>query len=49
MAYKDIHQVMGAQQQLVETVGLFYPRIVKMDGGTPKQWKNKRGERLPGE
>jgi tRNA-splicing ligase RtcB len=48
-AYKDIHQVMGAQQHLVDTVGLFYPRIVKMDGGTPKQWRNKKGEPLLGE
>jgi tRNA-splicing ligase RtcB (3'-phosphate/5'-hydroxy nucleic acid ligase) len=31
-AYKDIHEVMNAQKQLVETVGLFYPKIVKMDG-----------------
>ncbi|MCE3282813.1 MAG: RtcB family protein [Chitinophagaceae bacterium] len=48
-AYKDIHQVMGAQQHLVDTVGLFYPRIVKMDGGTPKLWRNKKGEPLLGE
>ncbi|MDB5282294.1 MAG: 2,3-cyclic phosphate--5-hydroxyl ligase [Bacteroidota bacterium] len=31
-AYKDIHSVMSAQQDLVEVVGSFYPRIVKMDG-----------------
>jgi tRNA-splicing ligase RtcB len=31
-AYKDIHVVMNAQKQLVDTVGLFYPRIVRMDG-----------------
>jgi tRNA-splicing ligase RtcB len=31
-AYKDIHTVMNAQKNLVDTVGLFYPRIVKMDG-----------------
>ncbi len=42
MAYKDIHEVMKAQRQLVETVGRFYPKIVKMDGAQPKQWK-KRG------
>ncbi|HEX6916264.1 MAG TPA: RtcB family protein [Chitinophagaceae bacterium] len=48
-AYKDIRQVMNAQDHLVETVGLFYPRIVKMDGGTPRQWKNKKGEDLVGE
>jgi tRNA-splicing ligase RtcB len=48
-AYKNIHEVMNAQQQLVETVGLFYPKIVRMDGGTPKQWKNKKGAPLLGE
>lgn len=31
-AYKNIHEIMQAQQNLVETLGLFYPRIVKMDG-----------------
>jgi len=41
-AYKDIHEVMKAQQHLVETVGLFYPKIVKMDGAQPKQWKKKK-------
>jgi tRNA-splicing ligase RtcB len=48
-AYKDIHEVMGAQQQLVDTVGAFYPKIVKMDGGTPKQWRTKKGEAVSGE
>ena len=41
-AYKDIYEVMKAQKQLVETVGLFHPKIVKMDGVTPKQWRKKR-------
>lgn len=45
-AYKNIHDVMNAQQQLVETLGLFHPRIVKMDGGTPKQWRSKKGDIL---
>ena len=40
-AYKDIHEVMKAQKQLVETVGLFYPKIVKMDGVVPRQWRKK--------
>ena len=31
-AYKDIHSVMKAQEELVDTVGLFYPKIVRMDG-----------------
>ena len=47
-AYKDIHTVMNAQKQLVETVGLFYPKIVKMDGAAPKQ-RRKRGSDLLGE
>jgi tRNA-splicing ligase RtcB len=40
-AYKDIHEVMKAQKALVETVGTFHPKIVKMDGAVPKQWKKK--------
>jgi tRNA-splicing ligase RtcB len=47
-AYKDIHTVMNAQKHLVETVGLFYPKIVKMDGAAPKQWR-KKGSDLLGE
>jgi len=46
-AYKDIHEVMRAQEALVETVGIFYPRIVKMDGTAPKKWKRKRDQDLP--
>src|SRR6478735_3192709 len=42
MAYKDIHEVMKAQKHLVETVGLFYPKIVKMDGAVPKQWRKSK-------
>ena len=41
LAYKDIHEVMKSQKQLVDTVGLFYPKIVKMDGAVPKQWRKK--------
>lgn len=37
-AYKDIEQVMKAQNHLVDTVGAFYPKIVKMDGTPPKPW-----------
>jgi tRNA-splicing ligase RtcB len=52
-AYKDIHQVMNAQKALVETVGIFHPKIVKMDGAVPKQWKKKNrlnqdGDRFKG-
>ncbi len=31
-AYKDIHEVMKSQQDLVEIVGSFLPKIVRMDG-----------------
>ncbi len=31
-SYKDIHEVMKAQKNLVDVLGTFYPRIVKMDG-----------------
>jgi len=36
MAYKDIYQVMNAQQELVDVVAKFSPRIVRMadDGST---------------
>jgi tRNA-splicing ligase RtcB (3'-phosphate/5'-hydroxy nucleic acid ligase) len=30
-AYKDIHRVMQSQSELVETLALFYPRIVRME------------------
>jgi len=30
MAYKDIHQVMAAQSDLVEILGRFDPKLVKM-------------------
>lgn len=30
-AYKDIHRVMEAQKELVNVLGLFYPRIVRME------------------
>ncbi len=45
-AYKDIYSVMNAQQHLVDTVGLFYPKIVKMDGTAPKPWMKKDKEEL---
>jgi tRNA-splicing ligase RtcB len=32
MAYKDIHQVMNAQRELVEVLGSFMPKIVRMCG-----------------
>ncbi len=41
-AYKDIHAVMQAQQALVDIVGKFTPKIVKMDGASPKHWQTKK-------
>ena len=32
MAYKDIHQVMEFQKDLVEVIGTFTPKIVRMCG-----------------
>lgn len=46
-AYKDIHTVMNAQKNLVETLGLFYPKIVKMDGTPPRN--RKRSKDISGE
>jgi tRNA-splicing ligase RtcB len=47
-AYKDIEVVMKSQRQLVDVVGKFIPRIVKMDGAKHKSWGKKK-EELPGE
>jgi tRNA-splicing ligase RtcB len=33
MAYKDIHEVMRQQESLVDTLGTFHPKIVRMDAG----------------
>ena len=37
MAYKDIDEVMAAQQDLVETIARFEPRLVKMAPGGPAE------------
>jgi tRNA-splicing ligase RtcB (3'-phosphate/5'-hydroxy nucleic acid ligase) len=42
-AYKDIEAVMQSQKQLVDIVGKFYPKIVKVDSGTSKPWREKKG------
>ena len=42
-AYKDIEVVMKSQQALVDVVGKFMPKIVKMDGTAPKPWMKKGG------
>jgi tRNA-splicing ligase RtcB len=44
-AYKDIEVVMKSQKQLLDIVGKFYPKIVKMDGAMPKQWRKKSPNR----
>jgi len=43
-AYKDIEVVMKSQQQLVDIVGKFTPKIVKMDGAKHRSWGKKRDE-----
>ena len=43
-AYKDIDEVMKSQKYLVDIVGKFTPKIVKMDGAAPRQWKKKRDD-----
>ncbi|MEO7923298.1 MAG: RtcB family protein [Chitinophagaceae bacterium] len=43
-AYKDIHTVMQSQKALVEVLGKFTPKIVKMDGAKHRSWGNKREE-----
>ncbi|HTN39132.1 MAG TPA: RtcB family protein, partial [Arachidicoccus sp.] len=47
-AYKDINTVMKSQKTLVDTIGRFTPKIVKMDGAKHKLSKLKRAE-IPAE
>jgi tRNA-splicing ligase RtcB len=47
-AYKDIEVVMQSQKALVDVIGKFTPKIVKMDGAKHKNWKKKKDE-MPGE
>ncbi len=42
MAYKDIQAVVGLQGDLVDLVGRFTPKIVRMDGGGKPWGKKKR-------
>jgi tRNA-splicing ligase RtcB len=46
MAYKDIHTVMGAQQTLVELLGSFTPKIVRMAGDLPKGGRRGKGGKI---
>lgn len=41
-AYKNIEAVVGLQEDLVEFVGRFTPRIVRMDAGSKPWGKKKR-------
>jgi tRNA-splicing ligase RtcB (3'-phosphate/5'-hydroxy nucleic acid ligase) len=48
-AYKDIHVVMQSQKALVDVVGKFTPKIVKMDGANHRGWKDKKSRHAEGE
>jgi tRNA-splicing ligase RtcB (3'-phosphate/5'-hydroxy nucleic acid ligase) len=48
-AYKDINVVMQSQQSLVDVVGSFTPKIVKMDGASVKPWQKKGRDEVSGE
>lgn len=48
-AYKDIEVVMQSQQSLVDVVGKFTPKIVKMDGAKHRSWGNKKQDEVLGE
>ena len=43
-AYKDIEKIMRSQKTLVDVVGRFTPKIVKMDGAKHKIWGKKKEE-----
>ncbi len=47
-AYKNIEEVMHSQQALVDIVGKFTPKIVKMDGAKHRSW-GKKGNEVAGE
>jgi tRNA-splicing ligase RtcB (3'-phosphate/5'-hydroxy nucleic acid ligase) len=43
-AYKDIETVMQSQKVLVDVLGRFTPKIVKMDGAKHKMWRKGKEE-----
>jgi tRNA-splicing ligase RtcB len=47
-AYKDIEAIMREQQALVDVVGRFTPKIVKMCGDEPKGWRKGKSHATPG-
>lgn len=48
-AYKDIEVVMKSQKTLVDVVGRFTPKIVKMAGADIKPWQKKKRNIIEGE
>lgn len=48
-AYKDIDLVMKSQQSLVDVVGKFVPKIVKMDSAQHRSFRKKRSNEITGE
>jgi tRNA-splicing ligase RtcB len=48
-AYKDIEMVMQSQKALVDVVGKFTPKIVKMDGAKHRSWEKKGRAEVMGE
>jgi tRNA-splicing ligase RtcB len=49
MAYKDIRTVMDAQKQLVDVLGSFTPKIVRMAGDSPKGGRRGKSKVIEGE
>jgi tRNA-splicing ligase RtcB (3'-phosphate/5'-hydroxy nucleic acid ligase) len=43
-AYKDVDEVMAAQADLVEAIGEFSPRIVRMDPGSKKDRRRRKNK-----
>lgn len=41
-AYKDINAVMRSQEELVDIVGAFHPKIVKMDSSSPRRNRKRK-------
>lgn len=48
-AYKDIEAVMQSQKALVDVLGKFTPKIVRMDGAKHKSWGKKNRDKVEGE
>ncbi len=46
-AYKVIEEVMRSQKQLIDIVGKFIPKIVKMDGAKGKHWGKRKEDLTP--